>query len=132
VKLPDGLDWVHDCGIVDYRVKHHADDVASITWTFDCPHDLGYEPWNGKYVRLDAIGVLAMKHFVAGGQIGFESINWIRAKTELLVAEIANVPASMRSSYPIEFTILYHSGSVHDVICRELRADVVSSPRSVS
>ena len=69
--LPDGSEYLHDCDLERMVYEPDAPSGRTLSLTLTCPHDLGYEPWNGKRIVLRATDVHAMQLFtwpVGGGE----------------------------------------------------------------
>jgi len=118
------LEWLHDCDVSKIAYDFARGDDRSIAVTMSCPEDLGYALWEGKTLTLALIDVRASRQFLWNTR-GPESLDAIRAGiSDEMRQEIVRATAS-GARYPgLECTLVFHSGSRIESICRELRVDI--------
>jgi hypothetical protein len=100
------------------------DDERSIELTMRCPDDSGYAPWEGKTLTLVLVDVRASRQFL-WSQRNPESLDAIRPGiSDDMRLEVSSA-TRLGGRYPgLECTVVFHSGSWIESICRELRVDI--------
>ena len=120
------LKWIHDCVLVGLAHEISSDGVRLIRLTIECPPDLGYEPWEGKTLLLAAVDVAVSQYFL-WSVAGPETIDAIRPGVLTDIRARMTEAKEMGMRFPgLEFLISFHSGSLLEVVCKELQVEVIS------
>ena len=118
------LAWLHDCDVTKIAYDFIRDDEKSIALTMRCPDDLGYAPWEGKTLTLALVDVRASRQFLWSTH-GSESLDAIRPGISDEMRQEILRATKLGARYPgLECTLVFHSGSWIESICRELQVDI--------
>jgi hypothetical protein len=119
------LDWLHDSVVHNVVYDASGDSGRLVKLAIRCHAQSGYAPWEGKDLVLAAIDVAVSKHTVWGWVTAPETIDAIRPGVSAAVRDSTLEARRMGARLPnLEFTISFHSGSLLEVICRELQVEV--------
>ena len=124
----EGLNWLHDCEVLSICLTISANGDRQLALIVDCPQDHEFERWAGKRITLTAADVRLMVHTVWGMQTGLESIDDVRFRVSDGFRERLQFWEQKRA-VPIseEYSIVFHSGSTLELMCREMTASVEDS-----
>ena len=120
------LEWMHDSVVSSIVYDASASGgCRELRISMTCPSDLGYEPWAGKSVVLVATDVAALTQTVWGWVTAAETIDAIRPGVSAAFQKRTMPARKQGARYPeLEFTASFHSGSVLEVICKDLQVRV--------
>jgi hypothetical protein len=119
------LEWIHDC-IVSVVAYNAGGNEKLINIAMSCPDDLGFAPWEGRQLELVAVDVAIANYSILGWSVEEETVDAIRPGISRAVQDSTAEARRRGICYPnLEFTVSFHSGSSLEVICRELRIDIV-------
>jgi hypothetical protein len=119
------LEWLHDS--IVFSVIYDASNSLGrmVKLAIRCPADLGFAPWEGKTLVLVATDVVVSKHVVWGWVTAPETIDAVRPGVTTAVRESTMEARRMGERLPnLEFTICFHSGSMLEVICRDIQVEI--------
>jgi len=120
------LAWIHDCELLELTYRAPGSGPRVIELTINCPLDLGFAPWKGKQLVLTAVDVFVSEH-VTFATANPESIDAIRAGVSDAFRERIATAISAGVRFPdLAVTVVFHSGSSLELICRQLMVRVVS------
>ena len=118
------LDWIHDCQCDSIVHVFDRTDGRIIRLAIQCPADLGYAPWNGRTLTIEAIDV-AVCHHILWSVAGLEAIDSINVGVSNSLRDSMSIPQAKGVRFPAqEFTISFRSGSTLEIVCRELRIHI--------
>jgi hypothetical protein len=118
------LEWIHDCVVTKITYENESEKERSIRLEMECPFDLGYAPWQGKHLILIISGVAASKHIV-WVIAGLDSIDSIRPGiSEGLRPQMLEAIRAGGRFPSVECTVVFHSGSSLEVVCKGLQIEV--------
>src|SRR5512143_3865422 len=100
-----------------------APSGRTLSLTLTCPHDLGYEPWNGKRIVLRATDVHAMQLFT-WPVVGGETVTGVHPHISERMREVL-LRSTLRRSWPFEVHVEIASGSWLEFICEKVEIVVV-------
>ncbi len=116
--------WLHDCDVTKIAYEFTRDDGKSIALTMRSPDDSGYAPWEGKTLTLVLVDVKASRQFLWNTH-GLESLDAIRPGISDEMRQEVMGTTKLGARYPgLECTLVFHSGSWIESICRELQVDI--------
>jgi hypothetical protein len=118
-------DWLHDAVVREFLFQTH-DDERVLKIFLNCPKDCGYAPWQGKKLVLSFHDISAMNQMVWGVR-GKETIDSIQTQNSASFREKTIVARRTgEGSKNFEVKITFHSGSLLEILCEDLKADVVT------
>ena len=120
----DELAWLHDCDVTKIAYDFTREDGKSIALTMRCPEDLGYAPWEGKTLTLVLVDVRASRQILWSTH-GLESLDAVQPGiSDDMRQEILRTTKLGARYRGLECTLVFHSGSWIELICRELQVDI--------
>ncbi|MBS1910950.1 MAG: hypothetical protein JST22_03095 [Bacteroidetes bacterium] len=116
----DELGWLHDAEVFNITYDASRNNGRLLRIAMRCHDDAGYPPWNGKYLVLVAVDIVAVNHIawaVKGPEVfdrAFPAIS----------DELAERLDKISLQNNLVFSLYLHSGSTLEVVCRELQVEV--------
>lgn len=120
------LKWIHDCTVIAVYWGILAHERGMLRLDIRCPNDLGYAPWESKTLSLKIVDAAVINWLGWYGSVGPETIDAIRGGITNTLRKQINTVAARGASFPaIEFSVSFHSGSLLEVVCRDLEIEIV-------
>ena len=117
--MTPGLEWLHDADVLELRTSREGDAQPEVVLRVKCPQDLGYVDWEGRVLRIEMTGVALWQHFMVGIATR-DSINWVNERVSPEFQAKIDRAVEIASAYPVKLSVVFHSGSLLEVWCREL------------
>lgn len=118
------LAWLHDCNLISVLYDPSNPAARVIKIAIQCPTDLGHAPWEGRKLVIVAIDV-ALSIYTLWGVGGDEMVDAIRPGISPSLEQAMVEPKQLGARFPeLAFGISFISGSLLEIVCRELEVEV--------
>ena len=118
--------YLHDATISEFALFTGENGDRGLRMRLRCDTDCGYDEWNGKTIQVLFVDPLIVNGELFGHMANVDSFNsWGKAKSTRIIEQIermkdVGIPAPL---HLVE--LVFHSGSVFEVACDEVRIDVI-------
>jgi len=126
-ELIELLAYLHDADFLQFRYDPSATEKRAV-WDVKCHPDCGFDPWNGRTLQITASDVWLLRWTAHGHFVGSDSINmWDQGVSAESLRTLNEERRAGLDPPALMFSIVFHSGSVCEFVCRHLKVDDITS-----
>jgi hypothetical protein len=117
---------LHDATVREFHLFNNENGERALRMRLRCDADCGYDAWNGKTIEVLFVDPLIVHGELFGHRWGDDSFDsWGPASSNRLIYQLGRMK-DIGIPTPVHLVeLLFHSGSIFEVACNEIRIDIV-------